>query len=723
MESTLLLVDGNNLFYRAYHAFPKELTTPSGQPSGAAFGFTRILLAAIRTHKPTHVAVCFDVGKSTARTELFEGYKGTRAEMPDELFNQIPMIWKIVDGLEISRYGIEHHEADDLIGTLAKQATTHFDDMQVIILSGDHDMLQLVNESVSVYMPAMGFQKATMYTPEKVVEKYSFGPERIIDYKALRGDTSDNIPGVPGIGEVTAKQLITKYGGLDSIYQALTAGNTDGLKPATIKKLTEEEKSARMSYTLATIRTDAPITLDPNDCKLEIKHPEVLVKLFEEYNFKSLLTELPKSHKLTTEAMDIFGDQPGEAPKPRETSQSETLDTTLAPILREMEEYGVTADCPYLKKLQTEFAEEIATLIEQLHKEAGQSFNPDSPQQVAVILYEVLHIPTTYVRKGKNGYTTDASTLQELAPTYPIAALLLRYREITKLQSTYIIPLQELTDKESRIHTSYAPDTATGRVSSRNPNLQNIPVKTEQGRRIRQAFVAPKGKVLLAADYSQIELRVAAHLSQDPVMLEAFATGKDFHAETAARMKVDRRVAKIINFSILYGKGAYGFSQDLGITMPEAKAYIEQYFETYAGLKKYIDEILEAARTDGFTATLMGRKRYLPDLTASNFQRRSAAEREAVNLPIQGTAAEILKQAMVNLHGALKKAKSSAQMILTVHDELVLEVPEKDIHEASQILRQEMEHAVKLSVPLVVQVKQGKNWTEMEPYNADVLTN
>ena len=714
MRSTLLLVDGNALFYRAYHAFPKELTTPDGKPSGAAFGFTRILLAAVRNLKPTHLAVCFDVGKSTVRTEMFEGYKATRASMPEDLFAQVPMIWEVVDRLEAPRYGIEGYEADDLIGTLATHVSAEHHDMDVIILTGDQDLLQLVSDRVSVYMPAMGFSKAAMYTPEKVEEKYTFSPKQMIDYKALRGDSSDNIPGVPGIGEVTAKQLLTEYKTLDGLYNAVHAGTTDGIKAGVLKKLQEQEESARMSYTLATIITDAPLVFSPNDCQLRIEHPEKLVTLFEQYGFKSLINELPKSHKLVSEAASIFGEVSADVIEKIEKSTSERLDEKLAPILRGMEEYGVMINKEYMQTLQVEFTEEIAQLVEQLHEMAGQPFNPDSPSQVAVILYEVLHIPTNYIRKGKSGFTTDASTLQELAKEYPIAALLLRYREITKLQSTYIIPLQELADKHSRIHTSYAPDTATGRISSRNPNLQNIPTKTEQGRRIRQAFVAPKGKLLLAADYSQIELRVAAHLSQDPVMMEAFAGDKDFHTETAEKMGVDRRVAKIINFSILYGKGAYSFSQDLGITMAEAKAYIEQYFATYAGLKTYIDTLLMKAREEGFVTTMMGRKRFLPELTSTNFQHRSAAEREAVNLPIQGSAAEILKQAMVNLAKSLQKYPA-IHMILTVHDELVLEIDEKDLEIAASLLQKEMENAVKLSVPLKVQVKSGTSWSGLNP--------
>ncbi len=707
---TLLLVDGNALFYRAYHAFPKELTTPDGRPSGAAFGFTRILLAAIKLHKPTHLIACFDTKGGTFRDDFYDAYKATRAAMPEDLVSQVPIIWNIVDTLEIPRLSVERYEADDLIGTISHQAAEH-PDYKVIILSGDQDLVQLVTPQVSMFSPAMGFSKATLYTPEKVLEKYTFAPAQMIDYKALRGDSSDNIPGVPGIGEVTAKQLLSQFKTLDGVYEAVKAGDPPGVAAGVLKKLRAGEESARLSYRLATIATDAPVKLDLTAAGLSIQHPEKLVAVFEELGFKSLINELPSSHKLATAVADVFGDPSVQPAGAESRDSSTTLDTQLAPILRAMEEHGVMVDTSYLKKLEGEFASEISDIKEALTKEAGQDFNPDSPAQVGTILYEVMKIPTEGISKGKTGYTTNADTLEKIAATYPIAGLLLKYREVTKLQSTYIKPLQELTDTEHRIHTSYAPDTATGRISSRNPNLQNIPVRSEQGKRIRQAFIAPKGSVLVAADYSQIELRVAAHLSGDPVMVEAFKSGKDFHAETAARMGVDRRVAKIINFSILYGKGAFGFSQDLGISMAEAKEYIEQYFVTFKVLKSYIDSLLTQAKVDGYVTTLMGRRRELPDLTASNFQRRSAAEREAVNLPIQGTAAEILKKAMVDLAGKLKHGT----MILTVHDELVLEVPAEHVTETAKLLRETMEHAVELIVPVEVQLKTGTDWANLTP--------
>ena len=715
-EKTLLIVDGNALFYRAYHAFPKELSSPSGEVVGAVYGFARIFLSTIKTLKPTHVAVAFDMSGGTFRHEQYAGYKATRDKMPEDLAAQSPRIWEIAQKLEAPIYAAQNFEADDCIGTIAKQVVEQYKDVKVIILSGDQDLIQLVNDRVYMYAPGLAQKQPTLYTPEKVMEKYQFSPSQMVDYKALRGDPSDNIPGVKGIGEVSATQLLSKYHTLAGLYEALEKGETDDLKPAMVEKLRTHKADADLSYQLATIRRDAPVTLDLAACQLELQHPEHLVGLFKELGFKSLLNELPGTQRLAAEAHDVFSAPTEEVEEPVHQgpkSRSEEIDDELAPTLREMEARGVKVDMHYLKKLEKEFDEEITDLKKKLTELAGEEFNPDSPSQVSHILYEVLAIPTKFIRKGKTGFTTDASTLQELAKEYPICGLLLTYREITKLQNTYIRPLQEIGDENNRIHTSYAPDTATGRISSRNPNLQNIPVKTEQGRRIRQAFIPEKGFIFLAADYSQMELRVAAHLSKDEALIETFKKGGDFHAETAAKMGVDRRTAKMINFSILYGKGAYGFSQDLGIPVAEAKEYIETYFKTFPKLRAFLDATLEFTRKNGYAETLYDRRRYLPDILSSNFLKRSAAEREALNLPIQGTQADILKEAMVNL--AKRLEKTPFRLILTVHDELVLEVPEEKLHEAAAILKEEMVNVITLAVPIEVEVKSGKNWAEVIP--------
>lgn len=708
-KKTLLLIDGNALLYRAFYAFPKELSTPTGEIVGAVYGFSRILLSTLKTLDPDAIAVCFDLKGPTFRHIQYPEYKGTRQKMPDELAGQIKRTHEIVEHFEFPIYTAETFEADDVIGTLAKQAAESDPAQKVIILTGDQDILQLVNKQVSVYMPAMGFnKKAVLYTPELVQEKYGFLPDKIIEYKALRGDPSDNIPGVTGVGEVTAKKLIEQFGTIDEIYKNLDSAE---LKPALLTKLKTSKDQAFLSRELATIVCTAPVTYEDGHCKLELKDPQKLILLFQELGFKSLMRDLPVSHRILSEATDIFTADP--TTNPEDLSESEKTDQKLLPILREMETRGVKLDCAYLKTLEQEFSLELEIMKKELFDLAGEEFNPDSPSQVAHTFYETLGIPTTYVRKGKTGFTTDAATLTDLSKSFPIAGLLLRYRELTKLLNTYVKPLQLLVDENSRIHTSYAPDTTSGRISSRDPNLQNIPVRTEQGRRIRTAFVAEKEHILVAADYSQIELRIAAHLSGDKTMATAFKNGDDFHSETATRMGVDRRMAKIINFSILYGKGAYGFSQDMGISVPEAKQYIDQYFLAFPKLRLYLDSILESARKNGFTETLYGRKRYFPDITASNYQRRSAAEREALNMPIQGTAADVLKLAMVALEPILKEKAPQAHMILTVHDELVLEVPENQKEAVAKILANTMKSIVTLDVPLEVTVKSGPNWSEM----------
>ena len=714
MNKTLLLVDGNGLFYRAYHAFPKELTTPSGELIGATFGFTRILLNSIKMLKPTYVAVCFDMKGSTIRKELFAEYKATRSKMPEDLACQIERMHEIVNALEMPVFKVSGFEADDLIGTLSLQAEKA--EQSVVVLTGDQDLLQLVSPTTSVYMPASPPKLPTLFSPEKVREKYGFDPLQMIEYKSMRGDPSDNIPGIPGIGDVGATKLIQEFGTLNELYRQLHEGGAPSVKGALRQKILDGEESARMSHQLATIIRDAPITLDLELTKLELKDPTAALTLFKELGFRSLLKDLPASQRLAADAADIFGEQVPDAP----LQEANPIDQAVAPVLRAMEQLGVEIDQPYLKSLEKEFAGTQDSYRQQLFVLAGEEFNADSPAQVASMLYEKLGVPTKNVRKGKTGYTTDAAALQELAEEYPIAGLLLQYREIGKLLNTYVLPLQTLADEHSRIHTTYAPDTSTGRLSSKNPNLQNIPIKTAQGRRLRKAFVATPGYLLVAADYSQMELRVAAHLAHDPAMITVFSSGGDFHAETGARMGVDRRTAKMLNFSILYGKGAFGFAKDLKITVAEAKAYIDQYFQTFSALRTYLDTILEKGRENGYVETLYGRKQEYPNLTSSNYQLRSAAEREAVNMPIQGTQADILKMAMADLYIALQQRQMASRLLLTVHDELVLEAPLSEVDAAAALLKEVMVGAAKLDVPVEVSVKTGPNWDEVDAYNEPI---
>jgi DNA polymerase I-like protein with 3'-5' exonuclease and polymerase domains len=709
MKKSLLLVDGNAVFYRAYHAFPKELSTPAGEPIGAVFGFTRILLNTIKTLKPGCVAVCFDTKAPTFRHLQYDEYKATRQKMPEDLAAQTERLYQVVEFLETPIFKADGYEADDVIGTLAQQAEA--EGQSVVILTGDQDIIQLVTDSTSVYMPASPPKSPMLYTPEQVRERYGFTPRQMIEYKALRGDPSDNIPGVPGVGEVTATKLIQDFGTIDALYEALNA-ETPQIKPAVRQKLVDNEASARLSHELATIVMDAPVSLDLARCRIGLEHPEKLVALFQELGFKSLIRDLPQTEALLAHAADIF-EAEAETPEIIADSESGRIDIALGPVLRMMEATGAKVDCKYLSELQKEFSSELEGRAKLIYQLAGEEFVLNSPAQVGHILYEVLGVPTKNIRRGKTGFTTDAATLQDLAEEYPIATLILQYREIDKLQSTYVKPLQEITDENSRVHTNYAPDTSTGRLSSRNPNLQNIPIKTEQGRRIRRAFVAETGWTLLSADYSQMELRVAAHLSGDTVMQDVFRQNGDFHAETATRMGVDRRTAKMLNFSILYGKGAFGFARDLGISVPDAKGYIDQYFRTYAKLREYLDGLLVTGREQGYLETLYGRRRAFPNLTSTNFHLRAAAEREALNMPIQGTQADILKKAMVDLAAALETEKLCSRMILTVHDELVLETTSEEQVRAATLLKEKMVGAATLDVPVEVGVKSGPNWAEM----------
>jgi DNA polymerase I-like protein with 3'-5' exonuclease and polymerase domains len=694
----VLLIDGNALLYRAYHAFPKELTTPSGLPSGAIYGFTRILLSTIKYLNPEEVAVSFDLAAPSFRKELFPEYKANRQKMPDDLQVQIETTHQLVELLEIPIYAVEGFEADDCLGSIARQVSEQ--NKQAIIVSGDQDLLQLVDQNILVFSPGKTIAESVLYTPAKVIQKYGFTPKQMLDYKALRGDPSDNIPGVSGIGEIGAKELIQQFQSLENLYS-----NLDQVTKPTLKAKLETGKAmAFLSYNLATIDQAAPVTYLAKECELKLEHPRKLTSFLQSLGFKSLLQELPASHKLVSQAAEIF------APAESDTSESLLIDSKLAPVLRQMEETGAKIDRPYLKQLEKEFTQDIQKIQAKIYLLAGENFNLDSPSQISHIFYENLAMPTKGIKKRKSFFSTDAQSLTKLSLEYPIAKLLLSYRELSKLNSTYVLPLQTLADTKSRVHTSYAPDTTTGRLSSKNPNLQNIPIRTEQGRRIRHAFVADLQKILISADYSQIELRVAAALSADSAMQKIFQAGGDFHQETAEKMQVDRRVAKIINFSILYGKGAFGFAEDMQISVSEAQKYIDNYFQTFPQLRVYLDQIIKDGENNGYLETLFGRRKYFPNLKASQYLLRNAAKREALNYPIQGTAADILKLAMLKVDQNLN---GLGKLILTVHDELIVETPLENQDQVKQILKQNMEQAVKLSVPLKVKIAVGQNWGEL----------
>lgn len=695
--STLLLVDGNALLHRGYHALP-NLTNHEGVPTGGAFGFTRLLLSAMRILQPDYVAVTFDSRGPTFRHHAFAAYKANRVKGPDDLYAQMPLVQEIVKSLSIPMYVVPGFEADDLIGTLSKAATKK--KVETRIVTGDMDLVQLVDDHVFLFAPTKGVSETTIYTPQSVVAKYTFAPDKMVFFKALAGDSSDNIPGIPGIGQVSAKKIVNQFDGLDDLYTHLQRGGSiTGLSPRLIEKIRDGKESAYTSFTLATIDCQVPITLKLNECKTHDFDREKVMDTLIKLDFRSLIKELPGA------SVEVV--TPAETEDSGKNGALSELDKKLQPVLRSMEKTGVKIDVPYVAKLEKEWKSELASSEAKITKLAGRPFNIASPKQLGEILFDVLKLPTEGIKKNQSGYSTDAAQLELLAPLHKIVDEVITYRELAKLINTYTVPLQQSVDTDGRLHTTYDAATATGRLSSKNPNLQNIPIRTERGKKLRHAFIANKGCSLIAADYSQIELRVVAHLSKDPVMLAAFRRGDDIHAATSKEMGVDRRIAKVINFSILYGKGPHGFARDLGIDIKEAADYIDRYFATYRGINSWINETLNFVSKNGYAETLFGRRRYFPGLKGKKAHRYSRLAREAINMPVQGTAAEILKHAMIAIYAdpALKDT-----MRLTVHDELVFEVKTAEVEKLLPKIKNHMENVTPLDAPVVVEIGSGTTW-------------
>lgn len=933
----LMIIDGNALIHRAFHALP-PLATKEGELVNAVYGFTTILFRAMKDLRPSHVVVTFDVAGGTFRHEQYAEYKAHRTKQPDELYAQIPMVKDLVHTMGIPTVELKGFEADDVIGTISKQLDEEAD-IQSIIVTGDMDTLQLVDDNTRVYTMRKGISDTIMYDAKAVMERYGLEPNQMIDYKGLRGDPSDNIPGVRGIGEKGALTLLKEFKTLDGIYAHLKEVKPDGLR----KKLEDGKKDAYMSKELATIITNAPIKFDVADAELRGGDREAIVEQLQRFGFKSLLTQIdqipgisrtiasgtvvsepstevqPTDKKLKTAQFDFssaaqpkkgeavvqervrnegksIGKQnytlvdtlaaakklaerlrkakrfvfdtetdsldarhtkllgvsiclePGEAfyvvtevitplkevladenilkiahnvkfdfhslkangvevagpfwdtmvgsyvlnPGTRQhkldtliflyfgyemqpitdligegkdqitmadvpvekvswyscedadftlrlyeklskelsdRSQEPLLkkiEMPLIPVLARMESLGVKLDVPFLKGMEKELSKDISKLQKSIYKHAGREFNISSPLQLKVVLFEDLQISPVGIGRTKTGLSTAAAELEKLRGHHEIIDLISEYREFTKLQSTYVKALPELLDAtDKRIHTSFNQTiAATGRLSSTEPNLQNIPVRTDLGRKIRQAFIAEKGNVLLSADYSQIELRVAAHLSGDKAMIDAFRSGEDFHTVTAAlifnKEKADvtkelRRSAKTINFGVLYGMGSNALAQQTGMNRMEAKEFIQRYFTVYKRLKEYLDELKTMAREKGYVETLWGRRRYVPDIVSGMPQVRAEAERAATNHPIQGTAADMMKLAMIEVDGLIQSGKIAADMLIQVHDELVFEVSRKEAAKSGEQIRQTMEQLEKLSVPILVDVEVGENWGELKP--------
>ena len=869
----LVLIDGNSLSFRAFYALPL-LSNHAGIHTNAVYGFAMLLEKIIKEEKPNHFLVAFDAGKTTFRHSKYSEYKGGRQKTPPELSEQFPYIRQLLDAYHIKRYELDNYEADDIIGTLSRQADE--EDFETIIITGDRDLTQLATDNVTIYYTKKGVTDVDHYTPEFIAEKYQgLVPKQIIDMKGLMGDTSDNIPGVAGVGEKTAIKLLNQFESVEGVYEHIEEVTAKKLK----EKLINSKADALMSKDLATINVHSPIEVSLEDTKLTLQDDTTeKIELFKKLEFKQLLADIDTSstneevidktfeieqdfqnvdlndlneavihfelegtnylkdailkfgfytnhqhvvinaddvknyknlvrwledknttkivydakktyvsaHRLginieniefdvmlasyiidpsrsiddvksvvslygqnyVKDNITIFGKGkkhhiPEEsilnehiasvteaisAVTPIMKSQLEDynqiellkdLELPLARILSEMEEIGIYIDINDLKEMEFEIQKKLDVLISNIHESAGEAFNINSPKQLGVVLFETLQLPV--IKKTKTGYSTAVDVLEKLQGEHPIIDDILEYRQLAKLQSTYVEGLQKVISKDHRIHTRFNQTLAqTGRLSSVDPNLQNIPIRLEEGRKIRKAFKpTSKDSVILSADYSQIELRVLAHITQDESLKHAFINGHDIHTATAMKVfnvesdQVDslmRRQAKAVNFGIVYGISDYGLSQSLGITRKQAKAFIDDYLASFPGVKQYMSDIVKDAKAQGYVETLLHRRRYIPDITSRNFNLRSFAERTAMNTPIQGSAADIIKLAMVKFSEKIKETKYHAKLLLQVHDELIFEIPKSEVEDFSKFVEEIMEQALVLDVPLKVDSNYGATW-------------
>ena len=765
---TLLLIDAYAMIYRAYYAFIRAPRMNSrGENTSAIFGFVVTFEDLLKRLKPSHIAVAFDPAGPTFRHEAFEQYKAQRQETPEDIRWAVPRIKQILQAMNVPVLEVPGYEADDVIGTIAHKAEQ--EGFEVYMATPDKDYGQLVTEHIFMYRPRHtgGFEKLG---PQEVCEKYGLQSQsQVIDLLGLMGDSSDNIPGCKGVGEKTAVQLLQQFGSIGNLL-----ANTDLLKGALQRKIQEQVEEIRFSRFLATIKTDVPIEFDAQALVYQERNWELLAPIYRELEFNSLLKQAPTALKQPAPkvgkkirpqeaTLDLFADMnPATEHTMKQTSEEDDtkarlvsyllnpevaynpdqpvnwealeadtslwnlyqeVELPLSAILREMEQIGVRVDVPMLKQAEAKLNNELQTIEQQIYTSVGMTFNINSPKQVGEVLFDQLQLDDK-AKKSKTGqYSTSEEVLLALKPKHPVVGLILEYRELKKLISTYISALPNyINPTTGKIHTTYNQTvTATGRLSSSNPNLQNLPIRSERGQLIRQAVIPDEGCLFLSADYSQIELRLMAHFSQDPHLVQAFLSGQDIHAATAAKIfnvsieevtKEQRRQAKTANFGIIYGISAFGLAQQLDCSRSEAKALIDGYFAAFPGVIDYIEKQKELARQQGYAVTLFGRKRYLPDILSHNATVRSFAERNAVNSPIQGTAADIIKMAMVTIHRRLKEEGLKAQMIMQVHDELNFNVPLNEVDKVREIVVSEMQHVVHLTVPLIADCGVGTNWLE-----------
>lgn len=870
MDKKLVLIDGNSIAYRAFFALPL-LNNDKGVHTNSVYGFTMMLNRILEEEKPTHILVAFDAGKTTFRHASFKEYKGGRQKTPPELSEQFPFIRELLDCFQIKRYELENYEADDIIGTLSLQAEK--DGFEVKVISGDKDLTQLSSPSTTVSITKKGITEIEEYTPKHIHEKYGLSPLQIIDLKGLMGDASDNIPGIPGVGEKTALKLLHQFETVENLLQSIDEVSGQKLK----EKIEEHKDLALLSKELATITREAPLEVSVNETEYTGMDQDRVISFYKELGFSTLLDKLDVTESAPleqekievhtaemTEGMfadegalyveilednyhraDIIGiaisneqghfyfhgedalssdafkswaedetkkktvfdakrtvvalrhrgveikgidfdvflasyildpaesvDEVAEITKTQGTIRLETddvfygkgakrkipeeaelrehiarkskaifslkepmidklqefeqyhlfteLELPLSIILANMEWQGIKVDIGRLKNMGQELAIRLRNIEARIFELAGEAFNINSPKQLGAILFEKLELPV--MKKTKTGYSTSADVLEKLESKHDIVKEILLYRQLGKLQSTYIEGLLKVVNgKTDKVHTRFNQAlTQTGRLSSTDPNLQNIPIRLEEGRKIRQAFIpSEKDWIIFAADYSQIELRVLAHIANDSGLVEAFQAGMDIHTRTAMdvfHVSADqvtsnmRRHAKAVNFGIVYGISDYGLSQSLGITRKEAGEFIEKYLQSFPGVQEYMEESIHEARQKGYSTTLMQRRRYIPEITSRNFNIRSFAERTAMNTPIQGSAADIIKLAMINMNKRLKREGLKTRMLLQVHDELIFETPPEELEILKVIVPEEMESAIELNVPLKVDYAFGPTW-------------
>ncbi len=787
-EKKLVLLDAHAILHRAYHALP-DFSSSKGEPTGALYGLITMLIKITNDLKPDYIAACFDLPDPTHRHVVYEAYKATRAKTDDALIAQLIRARSVFNAFGIPSYEAPSFEADDLLGTAAKQFEKE-KKLHIVIASGDMDTLQLVDgKRVVVYTMRKGMNDIVLYDEDTVKERYGFGPDKIADYKGLRGDPSDNIKGVPGIGEKTATELITKFGSVEEIVKLAQKNpeklKKNGIKPRIVDLLVGHAKDAEFSKMLATIRTDAPVEFTLPDAPWRLEdHAASIVALCEELEFRSLKERIRTLTKSVPNASDelLAAEEPREKIDPQELEETSTalwllnsdipapgideilaygnsstfvdakekissalaktgklkevfenIEKPLIPIIHRMNADGVFLDIPYLQKLSKEYKKELGVIEARIHKAAGHPFNISSPKQLAGVLFDELKISLPRQKKTAGGArTTKEEELTKMLDLHPIVADILAYRELYKLLSTYVEKLPAQVASDGRLHAKFLPSsTTTGRMASKDPNLQNIPIKTEYGRRVRSAFRAAPGFVLVAIDYSQIELRIAAGLSGDKKLTKVFESGGDVHTEVAAQVfgvppeKVDkemRRKAKVINFGILYGMGVNALRANLGagVSRDEAAEFLDAYFRRFTGLALWIERTkLDAART-GYTETLFGRRRYFSGFKSALPNLRAQAERMAVNAPMQGTQSDIIKIAMVRADQHIENSglREKARLLLQVHDELVYEIEAGLAQKLAPELREIMESVVGAKdlhgVPVEAEISIGGTWGDMK---------